>query len=215
MNSIYQMKAGNSPFEGDPRGGNTNHITGLKLLFGKHYEDWVYPDQLLSSVTPKKVSKLVAGIAQSCFPDAKRVWDMFGGTGNDAVSLSKHFEVWVTEVDEKFFGYLKQNCVRHRTNAIHPICADCFSWLPEEAVDLIYFDPPWGQSFNGNGTEEFDFTAIRIGRTPIAEMIRKEMSYVVKCPYRDTSMESQFSHRIVQTLGFPKNKLKFLFIAPD
>ena len=60
----------------------------------------------------------------------------------------------------------------HLKDRILPFQSDCVLKLPTIGADVVYFDPPWGDSFNPE--EEFDFTQVKLNNvTGIVDFLKQ------------------------------------------
>jgi len=90
------------------------------------------------------------------------VWDAFAGIGTDTIQASRHFSrVLATECDPPTFHRLRENAraAALPTRTLPSDCgksavlrlADCLAVAAAGslvAIDLLYFDPPWGHAYH-------------------------------------------------------------------
>jgi predicted RNA methylase len=214
---------------------------GLKILFGDDWHKWTYLQNQLSYVTPCTISMKVAQLAHHYYGNTKSrvsaIWDMFGGIGMDSIHLSKFFKsVVVTEIDPEVFLVLQQNIM----HICDPLTEQTkFILLNEDALPkirdkkfmenlrVVFFDPPWGNSFKAG--EPFDFAKIAITTTtvngkPYEQNIMSLLdklynvipNIIVKSPILSDSFEKWAIKKgavILQMCEFPNQKLKYLFLG--
>lgn len=213
---------------------------GLQILFGDQWHEWSILEDQLSYVTPKYISEKVAQLAQHYFgAKSHHCWDMFGGMGMDAVNFAEFFDVvLVTEIDPRIFECQSENVSRFGMKGnIRAECIDCVQALENPSlvsgVDLVHFDPPWGDSFRTG--QEFYFEDVYLtttasqgevlsetsGKVPIMELLDKVYQNVprmiLKSPIKCHSFERWAASqkppaRVLQVCEFPTHKLKYLYI---
>lgn len=211
---------------------------GLQILFGNEWHKWTYLQDQLSYVTPNYISRKVAQLGKHYFSDAQVCWDMFGGMGMDAINLANVFnKVIVTEVDPTICEIQANNLETLNTKSnVAAFCRDCVaaSKDPEfmEGIDVIHFDPPWGETFRTY--EEFYFENVHLPGPGLPEESESSgpginiislLNYlyqniprmILKSPIKCNSFERWAADQvppvnILQTCEFPTHKLKYLYI---
>jgi len=149
------------------------------------------------------------------------LWDMFGGVGTDSVlfaTLCKH--VFTTELNSETYSNLLKNIDEFEVTNITAKHADCsIEATHEQGMDInfVYFDPPWGTEYVSG--EDFDFNSVKLssGMTvpTVLRLVHEKYGYViVKQPYLCSTFEKEFQPWISKMYGFPRQKLKFLFLEP-
>lgn len=157
---------------------------GLQILFGENWEKWTYMQTHLSYVTPWHISVKMSQLVNHYYGKngIKTVWDMFAGLGMDAINLSRFFSsIIVTEIDPKVFMCMQKNLetlpdiipstdikLKHAEDlSIEAYNEDAIVKFRDKNfmknINLVYFDPPWGNSFRTG--EPFDFDDITITTT--------------------------------------------------
>jgi len=196
-----------------------NDVSKLKYLFGENYHEWSYEKDYLRLVSPDQVIKFVLNEADNHYNMADfHIWDMFGGIGTDAIRLASGCrKVTCSEIDGTTYDHLKKNIEQQDVNNVTPIFSDCVAMLktlPDD-VDLIYFDPPWGTSFESGKKFSFENITLPNG-TNIMDLVKKcaatKKHLIIKSPENCLSFELAFDEQIKRILSFPKPKLKFIFI---
>jgi len=189
----------------------------IEILFGKKYEQWDHPQSILSSVTPIAASQKMVEIARTIYPKSTTVWDPFGGSGRDTVSFSKYFDTVTCEHDDEMFQSLESNVQRFHskdhTYTLHHTDSTIFR---PPFSDLVYLDPPWGESFRSN--EEFALMNVELGQTTamkLIEDIRENVStnIIVKSPIKNENFRDVWGDRVKYEVHFDKYKLKFFYLT--
>lgn len=166
------------------------------------------------------------------------IWDMFGGIGTDSIYLSKYFNIFTTELDILIYNNLLQNIRTHNIKNINAINDNCISLLNIIKPDIVYFDPPWGDTYKPK-IKNFDFSNVFIdcpnncttdknsalgGSNDIVKYINciDLIKYVfnnitrkiiIKSPINSYTFDTLFKHNIFYIQRFQHKNLKFLFIA--
>lgn len=188
----------------------------LTYLFGADCDLWHYPPEHTHFVTPWQIKNKVFELAEQHYPlNEMVVWDMFAGVGNDTVTLAeKSRKVIATELNKETFKCLQENITAFRVKNTELHNIDCTEFQPTELVNLVYFDPPWGDGYESG--KDFDFNTVKIGNQNVIELLRdlhrKYGNVIVKSPYESVSFELEFDHLISRIYAFPKPKLKFIFL---
>lgn len=210
-------------------------ITGLKILFGKHYDKWDWKQEQLSYTTPVYIAEKIAELVKRLYKKdivtsnqrlAKiKVWDMFAGLGVDSICLGRldDFEIHGTEFSEEIHELFKKNISSFEMEEkVIPYKDDCLEKLnckeidPEFGYDIVYFDPPWGDSFNGN--KLFDFTEVTLSNgIYIIDLLREiytnySKKIVIKSPLKCNTFENLDFLKIERIVIFRKHHLKFIFL---
>lgn len=196
-----------------------NHNSKLHYLFGESYPEWHYVRKFLSFVTPYSVSLKVAMMANDHYGlDKKRtvMWDMFSGIGSDCVNFGKYCNLIGTEIDEETFSCLKKNTAKLSNVTVFNM--DCCKYEDDD-IDIVYFDPPWGDSFVSG--EEFNFEDVKLDSNGTSVMdiadkiVTKYGNVIIKSPITSNSFEKRFDDKIKERYIFPKQKVKVLFLSSD
>lgn len=209
---------------------NGKGTSGLKVLFGNDYSKWSYHPEQLSYVTPDYISQKMAELVkENYYPlfenaqdrDSIIIWDMFSGIGVDTIHLAKYFRIVTTEINSEIYHLLQKNIKTFGLESqilAYPI--DCLvKWPDLNYPDLVYFDPPWGETFKTG--EEFKFDTVQLSNgaliTDLVQRVYREKTpnLVIKCPLRCQSFETIFQAMGVEINHiylFKKHKLKFLFL---
>jgi len=214
-------------------------VAGLKILFGQHYDKWSWKQEQLSYTTPVYIAEKIADLVKRLYkakkedPNSKiKVWDMFAGLGVDSVCLGlEDFEVHGTELFEDIYELLEKNIKSFGLeDKIKPYHSDCLEKLSEInssfrgnndneklkfEYDIIYFDPPWGESFNGNKLFDFDEVTLSNGIF-IIDLLREiytnyTQNIVIKSPLKCNTFENLDFIKIKRVVIFRKHHLKFIF----
>ena len=202
-----------------------NRVNGLQLLFGQNHDDWQYTESILSSVTPRMVSEKVAEICHQIYQTThpaqtpQTLWDPFGGTGLDTVSFSKYYDTITTELDAELFECLRQNVTRFHASdhRYEVLCADATVYRPTRTVDLIYLDPPWGETFRTG--EVFDLMQIKLqNQTSVMDYIEDLRQHVtknmiIKSPIKNDNFREVWGDRVKWEVQFEKFRLKFFYLT--
>lgn len=235
MNDNSTDKQLRSKYTNDMQKHLSSKKQGLQILFGDDWHKWHYLQNQLSYVTPMHISAKIAQLAFHYYGKKTKeqvVWDMFGGLGMDAVNFSYYFKVIVTEIDPQVFSTLQINITTLCTNEnkkIETLNVDALHQMNKtflKTVNLIYFDPPWGNSFKTG--EPFDFSKIAIttmiNDQPVEQNIMelldklysKVQNIIIKSPILSDSFDNWATKKgisILQICEFPTHKLKYLFLG--
>ena len=195
-----------------------------EYLFGPKHRLWKFPINYLSYVTPYAVSEKIAQIADHIFElsDKHRtVFDMFSGIGTDSVALSKYCKgIVCTEIVPERFEMLEHNIkLGNNSCIINKYNQDCCIDLdPSHNVSVVFFDPPWGNTFISGRNFKFEGLTLDNGQDIIGlatKMLDKYGMMIIKSPIKCESFDQEFSKDIVASYAFPKQRLKFLFLIRD
>jgi len=204
------------------------HLTGLKILFGSKYWLWTYRIEKLSFATPYHISDQVSKYADSLYrtESVLSLWDMFGGIGTDSINFSRYFTVMVTELDQQTHKCLLKNLQSFNVHNVNAILGNCLSYLDIILPDVIYFDPPWGDTYK-NKASIFDFDdvlldyptktpnlPVKIKCTDLIKYIYDHVcsNIIIKSPINSDSFEKVFTNKITYIFRFPNKNLKFIFL---
>ena len=213
-------------------------VAGLKILFGKQYDKWYWIQEQLSYTTPVYIAEKIADLVKRLYKientvlnNKIKVWDMFAGLGVDSVCLGlEGFEVHGTELSSEIYELFKNN-IKSFGCSIIPYHSDCLKKLSEIGessfgenndigiskfgFDIVYFDPPWGESFNSN--KLFDFTEVTLSNGIFIIDLLKEIytkytqNIVIKSPLKCNTFENLDFIKIKRIIIFRKHHLKFIF----
>ena len=102
----------------------------IKRLLGHQHGQWNYIESKVIYITPHFVSHQMCKQANQHYPEAKYLWDMFGGIGTDAIHLSTYFsKVVVSELDFDTYQCLTKNVERFNKKNIKTVFTDCHHLL--------------------------------------------------------------------------------------
>lgn len=190
---------------------------GLKILFGKDYKKWSWVPEQLPYTTPAYIADKVSALVYKFYSPSNKepvIWDMFSGLGGDAIPLAQRgCKIYCTEINTKIFGLLNKNVEAHGLiSEIQTFRADSVEKLNVLEADIIYFDPPWGETFNPY--REFSFNNVKLDNGHnIIELLRKvhnkTKNIIIKSPLNCHTFESLDFLQIKRTYTFPKHNLKF------
>lgn len=189
----------------------------LYYLFGSDYNDWNYSNKdYLSYVTPKLIIEKIIELAKEHYQglNDKVIWDMFAGAGCDALRLARHSgKVICTEINSDTFRCLEQNVQMKDQPNIEIHHGDCCNMM-DTTCNIIYFDPPWGDTFCSG--KEFDFNDVTMNNGKSVLSLAKDLSIehhlIIKSPIRSDSFEELFGDRVTAVFTFTQQKLKYLFV---
>ena len=165
------------------------HTMGLKILFGPKYWLWKFDEEKLSHITPYILSRQMSKFASYLYSHIYQLkmedsplflWDMFGGIGTDSINLSQYFNIVTTENDKEIFGFLEENIKSFKLDNINLIHDNCLRGLKRISPDIIYFDPPWGDSWR-NKIKNFDFNHVYIDYPPVLNDPIPELPKRISC----------------------------------
>lgn len=195
--------------------------SGLQILFGTDYHKWNYKQESLSLITPYYISYKIAKLTNDLYPKGI-IWDMFSGIGTDAIHLANYFPlIKATELNPETCKMLEKNVKEfEQTEKIQIFNCDFWEKWDEFHPDIVYFDPPWGESFQTG--KEFTFEDIKLSNglliTEILKKIylEKTKNIIIKCPIKCDTFEQIFENELKVKINhiffFSKHKLKFLFV---
>lgn len=195
------------------------HVLQSKLyyLFGPTYSEWDYSNtDYLSYVTPKIIIDKIIELAKEYYQglNDKVIWDMFAGAGCDAIRLARHSgKVICTEIDSDTYRCLEQNIKTRDQPNIEIYNKDCCDMINTQC-NIIYFDPPWGDTFRSG--KDFDFNDVILNNGMTVLKLAKDLStqhhLIIKSPISSDSFEQVFGDRVVAIFTFTQQKLKYLFV---
>lgn len=192
----------------------------LLYLFGPDYTDWSYESEYLMYATPHIISVEITKAANKQFNLHKKVvWDMFAGIGTDSLKFGEKAGYMIaTESNPETFANLTKNVEHFRTKKnieIHNI--DCCKFTDTGDVNLIYFDPPWGDSFKSGNM--FDFRSVNLDNgknvVELAQDMQAKYPMIIKSPAMSDTFEEIFADNIIRIFTFPQQKLKFIFVEAN
>lgn len=198
-------------------------IYKLKYLLGPSYSVWSFPNaRYICFITPVMVMTQVIKTYLNTRLSTGRlsVWDVFAGIGTDAIAFSKFGvfnKIIATEVLAETFSHMQRNITAFRTGSVQAHNADATVFeIPD--VDVIYFDPPWGETFKSGQEFSFDEVTLPNG-VRVMDLLERfkgtGKAMIIKAPLLCKSFEAAFPQvRITHVLTFSQQKLKFIFIKP-
>lgn len=196
-----------------------NKDSKFLYLLGKEHAKWTCRnDDYLAFITPDVIIQKIIALAREHFNGLsdKVIWDMFAGIGSDAIRLAGQAgKVICTEIDADTFSDLKENYAVSCCNNMELHHGDCCGHIGVKC-DIIYFDPPWGDTFQSG--KEFDFHDVILSNgTSVMDLIttvQKGHSLIIKSPITSNSFDKLFDPEkyTVRLFTFTQQKLKFLFI---
>jgi len=215
---------------------STKNISGLKVLFGKEYNKWSWKNKQLSYTTPvyisKKIAELVKRVYGSDINNTKeqntekiKVWDMFAGLGVDLIQLGlAGFEAHGTELSDEIYTLLLKNINSFNLESeVFTYHTDCLEKIAEDRnsrivgdKDIVYFDPPWGDTFNSS--KIFDFSHVKLDNgIYIIDLLREiyfnyTKNIVIKSPLKCNTFEKLDFIEIERIIIFRKHHLKFILV---
>ena len=191
----------------------------LKYLFGD--EEWSCSDDYLSFVTPRCLGDLIVRKTAERYVNISQyvIWDMFGGIGTDASRFAcVAGKVLCTEINPETYKHMITNCKRFSWSNVDCQNADCIYMLLQSppCCDLVYFDPPWGDTFKSGQAFNFEDVKLRenMNIMELAKIVYETYgNMIVKVPYTCTSFERMFEAQSIDCIyTCSQQKLKFLFI---
>lgn len=190
------------------------HASKLQYLF-ENLQGLKYPNnKYLTYVTPAAISKIIIAEANMQFNlSDKIVWDMFAGIGCDSVRFAEiSGRVKCTELDVDTYRCLEQNTIGDNNN-IEIYNQDCCE--EDLSCDIVYFDPPWGDTFKSGENFTFDDVMLLNGTKIVDLLLRIQRNHgvIVKSPYKCDTFDNLFnSDDIIRIITFSKQKLKYLIV---
>lgn len=190
----------------------------LVYLFGTDSVHWKYEPGYLMYATPNIISdQLIKSANEQFILHQRIVWDMFAGIGTDAIKFSfKAGRVICTELNETTFGHLQEN-VEHfkKKDNIEIYNIDCCQFMNQDDIDLVYFDPPWGDSFKSGVPFQFNEVILANGTNVVdlAREMHKKYPMIIKSPISSDTFEQEFNDDIIRVQTYTQQKLKFIFVS--
>ena len=195
---------------------------GLKILFGKDYKVWSWVSDQLPYTTPIHIAEKIASLAYKFYSVTNKdpvVWDMFAGLGADTIPFANNgCKVYCTEINTRIFNLLNKNIASHGLETeVQTFRADVVDKLNVFEADIVYFDPPWGESFDSHTNFSFKEVKLNNGYN-IIDLLKKiaqtkTEKIVIKSPLNCDTFESLDFIQIKRTFVFPKYNLKFFLCA--
>jgi predicted RNA methylase len=189
----------------------------LYYLLGQDYRNWSCADeQYYSYITPHIIMQKIIDLAKEHHQGLldKVIWDMFAGIGSDGLRLALQTgKVICTEIDDDRFKDLQKNYAVLGCNNVQLIHGDCCD--SDTNCDIVYFDPPWGDTFRSGRTFNFSDVILSNGKCvlDLAIKIHQKHKMIIKAPIMCNSFEDAFeSDSIKRIFTFTQQKLKFLFV---
>jgi predicted RNA methylase len=200
---------------------NIGNDSKFQYLLGKDYAKWTCSDEsYLSFVTPHIIIQKIIELAREHFNGLadKVIWDMFAGIGSDGFRIAMHAgRVVCSEIDAPTYHDLKENFSVSGCNNVELFNEDCCS--STTACDIIYFDPPWGDTFRSGSTFDFKSVVFNDGTTvpELAKRMHAKHHIIIKSPIMCNTFEELFAseHADIKVFTFTQQKLKFLFIKNE
>ena len=189
----------------------------LVYLLGTNHQDWSYETDYVMFITPEIIANQIVHLADEHFGGLidKVVWDMFAGIGTDAIRLAKiSGKIICTELNTNTYLNMLKNIETQNVSNIDVINGDCTDHIGKIHANIIYFDPPWGDTFRSG--EPFDFRDVIIGGRNVVDLaleMQKHGALIIKAPYACDSFEEVFNKDdILSIFTFSQQKLKYLFV---
>ena len=135
----------------------------LIYLLGSQHKQWKFSECYLNYITPEIVANVVISTAIEYFDGLvdKVIWDMFAGIGTDAIRLAVvSGKVICTEINKNTFEDLQYNVQSNKLENIQLLYGNCFDFIKKIDCNIIYFDPPWGSTFQSGS--DFDFSTVLV-----------------------------------------------------
>lgn len=191
----------------------------MHYLLGPDYENWTcHGPDYHNFITPRIIINKVIELSKEHFQGLsdKVIWDMFAGIGCDGLRFAKHSgKVICTELAVDTFSDLQSNIKYMDVCNVEAYNIDC-SKASDINCNIIYFDPPWGDTFHSG--QPFDFSEVKLDDgTPVLDLahrVSQDHHLIIKAPISSDSFELLFDNRVDKILTFTQQKLKFLFVHP-
>ncbi len=190
----------------------------LTYLLGSQHEQWKYSEPYLAFITPEIIANVVIAAAVEYFDGLvdKVVWDMFAGIGTDAIRLARvSGKVICTEINKDTFEELESNTRTMDMDNMKLLCGDCADFISSIDCDIIYFDPPWGDTFQSGMDFDFSNVILNNGKSvlELVKDIQKKGHIIIKSPFSSDSFEKILNpDDIIGISAFRQQKLKFIFV---
>ena len=188
----------------------------LYYLLGNNYGLWKCNDaDYYSFITPKIIIDKIIDLAKENFNGLsdKVIWDMFAGIGCDGLRIAKYAgKVICTELKEEHYADLAHNVQAMGMCNVETHLADCCKMT--NTANIVYFDPPWGDSFRSGETFDFINVSLEDGTSVLnlAQAVSSDHHMIIKSPISSDSFEVLFGNRVIEVFTFTQQKLKFLFV---
>ena len=182
-----------------------------------------YPSyEYLNYITPIEVFDIVLSNANIHFNlKSKIIWDMFAGIGTDSIRLASVAGlVYSTELNTDTFNCLISNISYAKSTSLNTFLnietynIDCCQFTKSNS-DVIYFDPPWGETFKSGMHFSFDNVKLSNGKCvlDLVKELYKSYDLIIKVPYLCDNFETIINEEdIISILTFSREKLKYLFV---
>lgn len=192
----------------------------LYYLLGPGYERWRCHDiEYYAFITPKIIINKIIELSKEHFQGLsdKVIWDMFAGIGCDGLRLAKYAgKVICTELREQTFQDLEQNIQQMDVCNVEAYNTDCCSMItsPKIMCNIVYFDPPWGDTFQSGQPFDFKDVILDDGTAvlDLASSVSESHHMIIKAPISSDSFEDLFGERVSEVFTFTQQKLKFLIV---
>lgn len=226
-------------FVDNHKSSNYLNPNGLQILFGPKYWAWNYDASRLFYITPYFLSKQMARYADFLYNkrndsildnnDRSMIcWDMFSGIGTDAVYLSSYFSVIASEIDANTYQLLLSNVQSFNLKNVNCIKSNCISLVDKIKPDVIYYDPPWGESYRSKN-KNFDFNHVyidypvsgtddlpkKVSCTDLVKYIFRNVckNIIIKSPMNSSTFDKIFAPNLAYVHKCKNKNLKFLFVT--
>lgn len=200
--------------------------TNIKYLLGPDSEHLEYTESFMPYVTPYHISTNVFGNLKMYMENIGtplNIWDMFGGIGCDSRSILEQYpscHLITTEYNPEIFKMLQHNLQAFNQSIWYAHNCDCVDHLKNIKMglapkpDIIYFDPPWGETFVSG--EIFDFNNLKLPNGHMVMELFREIleicpNVVVKLPVLTDTFEIEFENQFRKVSIYRQQKLKFIF----
>jgi len=190
---------------------------GLKILFGSEYQKWSWVPSQLPYTTPAYIAEKIANLAQSYYGNELIIWDMFAGLGSDTYHFVKSggFIVYATELSPLIYELLLKNLTAMQVmDKVHTYEGDCSQFIEKIQADIIYFDPPWGESFNSETDFDFHQVTLSNGKNVIdllREICEKKCHVIIKAPLLCSTFDNLDFLPVKSIHIFRKHHVKYYF----
>jgi predicted RNA methylase len=148
----------------------------------------------------------------------KVVWDMFAGIGTDSIRLARHAgKVIATEINKETFNCLKKNTETSGLKNLQIVNRDCCEYKQDQnqSPDVIYFDPPWGDTFQSGQPFSFSDVSLTNGCNVIDLLKNVQARYseaylLIKAPYMCDIEKFIAEESVLAISSFSRQKLKYV-----
>ena len=173
--------------------------------------------EYLRYITPPEVCKIIIHNSNIHFNLKNKIlWDMFAGIGTDSIRFAQHSGIVVcTELNSETFKCLEANVKSLETpkTNIRIYNKDCCD-LDIEA-DVVYFDPPWGESFVTGANFSLKDVQLKNGMKigDLFKLCHAKYDMIVKVPFLCDDIEQlTMEDNIISIITFSRQKLKYVFL---